>query len=328
METLVVGYESFCDYHTIQAAVHALEQQDLSAPVTLYILPGVYEEAVRIYRSQLAVIGIGEVEITMNRYAKERDEAGEEIGTFATPTLFLGGSDLLVENLTVTNSAGQGPEVGQAVAVYAHCDRTVFRNCRFKGHQDTLFTGPLPPAPRERLTFGGIPIREFHTNYYQLYQHCRIEGTVDFIFGGATAYFEACEIHSLPHTSEGSGYITAASTPLGQTYGYVFHQCFLTAAPGTTPVYLGRPWREYAQTAFVNCRMGEHIQPSGWDNWNNAANEATVRYGEYGVRNAAALRPGRVAWAECLETGEESFSLKNVFAGTRFYEEDVRKRRT
>jgi pectinesterase len=316
---LVVGKESCCDYHTIQEAIDSLEREPISQADTLYILSGVYHETVRIYRSNLMIIGLGTVEITMNRYAKERDEAGEEINTFATPTLFLGGTDLVLENLVITNSAGQGEHIGQAVAVYAHCDQTVFRHCTFKGYQDTLFTGPLPPAPRERGAFGGIPLRDHHIHYRQLYQHCYIEGTVDFIFGGATAYFDQCEIRSLRHSENQAGYITAASTPEGQSHGFIFKNCFLTAVPDIAPVFLGRPWREYAKTAFVGCKMGSHIHPLGWDNWNNSANEQTVRYQEYEVKDAALLSKKRVPWADCFEDGREALDKKLVFAGSDFW---------
>ncbi|MEK4297253.1 pectinesterase family protein [Paenibacillus sp. FSL R5-0914] len=316
---LVVGKESFCDYHTIQEAIDSLECEPSGQADTLYILSGIYNETVRIYRSYLTIIGIGLVEITMNHYAKERDEAGEEINTFATPTLFLGGTDLVLENLVISNSAGQGEHIGQAVAVYAHCDRTVFRHCTFKGHQDTLFTGPLPPAPRERGAFGGIPLRDHHIHYRQLYQHCYIEGTVDFIFGGATAYFDQCEIRSLRHSENQAGYITAASTPEGQSHGFIFKNCFLTAVRDIAPVYLGRPWREHAKTVFVGCKMGSHIHPLGWDNWNNAANELTVGYQEYGVKDAANVRKQRVPWADCYEDGGEALDKAFVFAGTDFW---------
>ncbi|WP_340034601.1 pectinesterase family protein [Paenibacillus sp. FSL H3-0302] len=316
---LVVGKESFCAYHTIQEAVDSLEQGPSGQADTLYILSGVYKEAVRIYRSNLTIIGIGYVEIVMNRYAKERDEAGEEINTFSTPTLFLGGSHLVLENLVITNNAGQGENIGQAVAVYANCDQTVFRNCTLKGYQDTLFTGPLPPAPKERSTFGGIPLREHHAQYRQLYQHCYIEGTVDFIFGGATAYFDRCEIRSLCHSENQAGYITAASTPEGQSYGYIFKNCFLTAATDIAPVFLGRPWREYAKTVFVDCQLGAHIHPLGWDNWDNTANEQTVSYQEYGVKDAIPLSKQRVFWADCFEDGDETLDKEFVFAGTDFW---------
>ncbi|MGG4217498.1 pectinesterase family protein [Paenibacillus jamilae] len=317
---MLVGKESFCDFHSIQEAINVLEQSPSSEMETLAILSGTYEEEVRIYRSNLHIIGIGQVEIRMDRYARERNEAGEEIGTFATPTLFVGGSHLILENLIISNTAGQGEHIGQAVAVYAHCDQTVFRNCTFKGYQDTLFTGPLPPAPKERLKFGGVPLKEHHAHYRQLYQHCYIEGTIDFIFGGATAYFEDCEIRSLRHHKNHTSYVTAASTPQGQTYGYVFDHCYLTAEPDITPVFLGRPWREFAKTIFVDCKMGDHIDPRGWDNWGNTANEKTVCYQEFGGSDEiASLRKQRVPWADCFDARTEAWSKEQVFEGVAFW---------
>lgn len=323
---ILVGKSSLCHFHSIQKAVDFLEKEPSADKVTITILPGTYKEQVRIYRSDVHIIGVGEVEISMNRCAKELDKDGEEIGTFATPTLFLGGSRLVIENLTISNTAGQGDQVGQAVAVYAHCDQAVFRSCRFKGHQDTLFTGPLPPQPRERAQFGGIPLQEHHEQYRQLYQNCYIEGTVDFIFGGATAYFENCNIHSLKQSPGKKGYITAASTPYGQRHGYVFNQCYLTAEQGVSDIYLGRPWREHAKTAFVSCSMGDHIHPSGWDNWNDPKNEQTVSYQECGDSVAiAALRLRRVPWADCLEVSDgaeeskDSFCKEHIFSGNHFW---------
>lgn len=334
---ILVGPAAFCYFETIQEAVDLLEQNALGERETICILPGIYEEQVIIYRSKLRLVGIGTVELTMNRYAKELDQDGNEIGTFATPTLFLGGSDIVVENMIISNTAGMGKHIGQAVAVYAHCDRAVFRNCIFKGHQDTLFTGPLPPRPRERTQFGGVPIREHHEHYRHLYQNCYIEGTVDFIFGGATAYFAGCNIHSLPQTPGKRGYITAASTPFGQQYGYVFKDCLITAEPGVSDVFLGRPWREHAQTVFVNCKMGEHIHPSGWDNWDNPDNEQSVDYREYGPAEELALITGsRVKWAKCaavegmadglendlISNSVAAYELKQVFAGNDFWMTD------
>ena len=316
---MLVGKEAFCDYHTIQEAVDALEQQTLIQADTLYILSGVYEETVRIYRSDLTLIGIGQVEIRMNRYAKEKDESGEEIGTFATPTLFLGGRRLTLENLIVSNTAGQGEAVGQAIAVYAHCDETVFRYCTFKGHQDTLFTGPLPSAPKKSGSFGGVPLKEHHTRYRQMYKYCRIEGTVDFIFGGATAWFDHCELHSLRRINGGPGYITAASTPEETEYGYIFNECTLTAVDGTADVYLGRPWREHAATEYVNCLMGSHIHPERWNDWGNEANRKTVRYGEYGVGSKDELTRWRAEWVKYYKAEEETPCKRVVFAGTDFW---------
>lgn len=322
---MLVGKESYCDFQTIQAAIDELERRPAGLHETLYILSGVYEEAVRIYRSDLTIVGIGEVEITMNLYARMIDEKGQEYGTFKTPTLFLGGRRLTLVNLTVSNTAGQGSVVGQALAVTAHCDETVFSCCTFKGHQDTLFVGPLPPLPKNpNKPFGGVPFKEFHDQYRQLYTNCRIEGTVDFIFGGATAYFDHCQIHSLPNWNGSEvlpAYITAASTPLATEHGFIFNQCYLTAEPGTDKVYLGRPWRPYAKTDFVDCQLGPHILPEGWHNWDNPENEATVRYREFDQANTI-NRDKRVTWAQHDVNGNKGPRIEDVFVGTAFWKRE------
>ncbi|WP_151734261.1 pectinesterase family protein [Paenibacillus tengchongensis] len=316
---MLVGQEIFCDYSSIQEAVNALEALPAGEPETLVILQGVYEENVQIYRSDLTVVGLGHVEIRGSRYARQRDEAGEEIGTFGTPTLFLGGRRLLLSNLTVTNTAGAGEAVGQALAVYANCDEAVFRGCTFKGHQDTLFTGPLPLVDKRGFAFGGVPLRERHEQYRQLYQDCRIEGTVDFIFGGAAAYFERCEIRSLRRDTDSPSYVTAASTPEGQAYGYVFRDCFFTAEEGVREVYLGRPWRGYAKTELDGCRLGGHIHPLGWDNWGNPDNEQTVTYREYGVAADDLRRTSRTSWTQLPDAQAKGPAPAEVFAGTDFW---------
>lgn len=320
---LLVGSASFCDYPTIQGAVDALEQMP-AGPAEITILSGVYYENVQINRSDIVVRGIGEVEIRAGRYARQLDAPGREIGTFATATLVICGRNVLIDNLTITNDAGQGEEVGQALAVYAYCDETVFRSCTLKGHQDTLFTGPLPPATKHGLPFEGFPHPHEHEHYRQLYLNCRIEGTVDFIFGGATAYFHRCELVSLRRGSEGPGYITAASTPEEAGDGYVFNECYLTAEEGAGEVYLGRPWRSFAKTDFANCRMEGHIHPLGWDNWGKPGNERTARYREFGVNNAADLPGQRVPWAICTEKTDDSLRMERVFAGTDFWQSYLR----
>jgi pectinesterase len=167
----------------------------------------------------------------------------------------------------------------------------VFRNCRFIGNQDTLFTGG--------------------DNSRQYFENCYIEGTTDFIFGPATVVFDNCTIKSLTDS-----YITAASTPQHSTYGYVFLHCKLIADPATTKVYLGRPWRSYAATAFVDCELGPHILPVGWHNWNKPEAEKTARYAEYNSFGPGANPQMRAAWSHQL-TDEEAkeFTVKNILGG-------------
>ena len=98
--------------------------------------------------------------------------------------------------------------------------------------------------------------------------------------------------------------------------GYVFDGCRLTAADDVKKVYLGRPWRPYAHTMFINCEMGSHIRPEGWHNWNNADNEKTARYGEYGSKGPGAQAQGRVQWASNpdAQTAAALTDLDKVFS--------------
>ena len=124
-----------------------------------------------------------------------------------------------------------------------------------------------------------------------LFTNCYIEGTTDFIFGPSTALFEYCELHS-----------------------NVYKNCKLTAAPGVKKVYLGRPWRPYAATVFINCEFGNHIRPEGWHNWKNPENEKTARYAEFGNTGAGADASGRVAWAKQLTNKEAmKYTPQNIF---------------
>ena len=198
------------------------------------------------------------------------------MGTFRTYTVRVDGTDITMRNLTIENNAEQ---LGQAVALHTEGDRLNFVNCRFLGNQDTIYTG----GKRTRLNFSG----------------CYIEGTTDFIFGPATAMFTGCEIKS-----KRNSYITAASTPEDVETGYVFIDCDLTAADGVDKCYLGRPWRPYAMTAFINCRMGSHITADGWDNWRNPDNEKTARYSEHGSTGPGANPDGRAAWSVRLTNAE------------------------
>ena len=198
------------------------------------------------------------------------------IGTFRTFTLRVCGSDITLKNITIENNSAR---LGQAVALHTEGDRLRFIGCRFLGHQDTVYTGR-----------GGTRL---------LFRDCYIEGTTDFIFGPSTAWFENCTIKS-----KANSYITAASTPADVEYGYVFNRCRLIADEGVTKVYLGRPWRPYAYTLFMNCTLGSHIVPAGWENWRNPDNEKTARYAEYNNSGDGANTKQRVAWSRQLTKKE------------------------
>ena len=278
---IYVSQDGSGDYKTITEALEGIRAY-MEYTVTVHIADGVYHEKIIIPSWLKNVSFIGQspegTVITNDHHANI-----DNMGTFRTYTVRVDASDVTFSNLTIENNA---PQLGQAVALHTEGDRLHFVNCRLLGNQDTLFTG----GKNTRL----------------LFDNCYIEGTTDFIFGPATAYFRGCTIHS-----KRDSYITAASTPEDVKVGYVFDGCKLTAEPGVTKVYLGRPWRPYAHTMFINCEMGGHIQPAGWHNWNNKANETTARYGEYGSKGPGAASDNRVAWAK-NPSAEEAKALLNI----------------
>ena len=209
-----------------------------------------------------------------------------KMGTFRTYTVRVDGNDITFRNITIENNAAR---LGQAVALHTQGDRLTFVNCRILGNQDTVYTGGI------------------NTRLY--FKDCHIEGTTDFIFGPSTAWFENCTI-----LSRTDSYITAASTPQNVEYGYVFNRCKIVAAEGVSKVYLGRPWRPYAHTLFMNCQLGKHILPVGWHNWSNTQNEATARYCEYDNHGEGAATKERAAWTRQLTRKEAAkVTLENVF---------------
>jgi pectinesterase len=270
----VVAQDGTGDFTTIQAAVDAVRDYT-PIPRTIFIRNGVYHEKLLIPSWKTGITLIGEsVHGTVIDFD---DHAGKgDINTFTSYTARISGDDIHVRNITFRNSAGP---VGQALALFVEGDRVVFRNCRFIGNQDTIFAA-------------GEGARQYFVDSY-------IEGTTDFIFGPATAYFENCEIHS-----KANSYVTAASTPEGVPYGFVFRGSRLTAAPGVTKVYLGRPWRDHARTVFLESWMGPHIRAEGWHNWSRPETERTAFYAEYANRGPGSARAGRVPWSRELTPAE------------------------
>ncbi len=272
------------EYKYIQDAIDAMRVYPL-APITLYIKNGVYNEKIELPATNTDVTFIGEsVDKTIIVF---NDYSGRgKLTTFTSYTAKISGNRFRAENITFSNSAGA---VGQAVALHVDADNASFVNCRFLGHQDTIFTG-------------GETAR-------QLFVNCYIEGTTDFIFGPATAVFQNCEIHSKTNS-----YITAASTTQGKKFGYVFLDCKLTADSAVNKVYLGRPWRSNAKTVFLRCTMGKHITPEGWNNWGNPANEQTTLYGEYKNSGPGANLNNRVKWSHQLNDKEAAgYTLATIF---------------
>lgn len=263
--------------------------------VKIYIKKGIYKEKLVVpsWVQHIELIG----EDVQNTIITHADHANmNHMGTFRTYTVKVEGNYITFRNITIENNA---PRLGQAVALHTEGDCLRFINCRFLGNQDTVYTG----VEGTRLYF----------------ENCYIEGTTDFIFGPSTAWFEGCTIHS-----KANSYITAASTPKDIEYGYIFNKCKLTATAGVDKVYLGRPWRPYAYTIFMNCELGKHIVGAGWDNWRDAKNEKAARYAEYHNSGEGAKVDNRVKWAKQLSDKEAekitTVNCYNLSKGWRLFE--------
>jgi pectinesterase len=309
------GNEDQTVFPTIQNALDHHPWPINGGRVYIEIAPGTYHERVIITQNHpnITLIGTGkspeDVVITNSLNAKT---AG---GTFFTETVEINGTGFEADNITFENSAGN---TGQAVAVADRADRSIFKHCRFLGHQDTLFAD-----------YG----RQYYVDSY-------IEGGVDFIFGNATAVFDHSELHA-----NGPGFLTAQSrTAPNQTTGYVILNSRVTSGlnqdappmdastPGTkstaaahNTIGLGRPWRPYSRVIYINTELSADVNPAGWNNWNNPANEKTAWYAESNSTGPGAITSAitstnpstRVPWSHQITPAEaKPFLPANFLAGT------------
>ena len=264
-------------FNSLQAAIMSVPSGTAASPVIIHVKPGTYHELIYVQREKSFFHLIGEdatnTVITFNLYAGMTNLDGKPLGTFKTPTATIDADHFTAENITFENSAGP---VGQALAIRVDGDHAAFQHCRFLGWQDTIL-----------LNRG-----------HQYFSDCYIAGHVDFIFGAATAWFENCRIYCLR-----SGYITAASTPVDQPYGFVFSHCRISGAPGAK-TFLGRPWRIHASVMWLNCEMSDVVRPEGWFDWKKPESHATVRYGEFNSTGPGANASARAPWSRQLTAAE------------------------
>ena len=289
-DTIVVARDGTGEFRTVSEAVEVC-RAFMEYHKVIYVKKGIYKEKLIIPQWLTNIEILGEdrdaTVITYDDHANIVNPlTGKGMGTFRTYTVKVEGSSITFKNITIENNSAR---LGQAVALHTEGDRLIFINCRLLGHQDTVYTG----IAGTRLFF----------------KDCYIEGTTDFIFGPSTAWFENCEIHS-----RANSYITAASTPQDRPYGYVFNNCRLTADADIDKVYLGRPWRAYGYTLFMNCDMGRHIRPEGWHHWQKERQQ-TARYMEYNNRGEGAATDKRAAWTRQLTKKEaQKITMETVFA--------------
>ncbi len=293
---LIVSKDGSGDFTSVQSALDAVPEGNDSR-VEIFIKNGIYKEVIVVdaRKNFVSLIGENKLEtiLTYDNHSGLRLSNGDTLNTWTCASFFVYGNDFHAENITFENTAGF--TAGQAVALRVEGNRASFRDCRMVGNQDVLF-----------LSGSGV-------KHY--FERCYIEGTTDFIFGAATAVFQECHIHSKKNS-----HVTAASTNSIIPFGFVFFNCKLTADEKTNKVSLGRPWTPTASVTYINCWMGDHIIPEGWNNWRNPANEKTARYAEYKSEGPGAKPLSRVSWANQLNDEEvKKYTLQNILGSWEPY---------
>ncbi|WP_431884984.1 pectinesterase family protein [Micromonospora wenchangensis] len=295
----VVAPDGSGDFTSVQAAVDAVPTGNASR-YTITIRPGTYRETVTVPAGKPYVSFVGstgdprDVVIVYDNASGTPKPGGGTYGTSGSASVTIDGNDFTARHLTFANDfdeAAHDYAAEQAVAVLTRADRLVFDDVRFLGNQDTLYHNSASVDAVGRAYF----------------RDCYVEGDVDFIFGRGTGVFDGCEIRSLDRGSTGNnGYVTAASTMIGNPYGLLFTGCVLTTdAAATQSVHLGRPWHPggdvnaIGQVVFRDSVLGAHVKDSPWTDmsgfsWRDA------RFAEY--RNSG---PGSTVTADRPQLTDE-----------------------
>ncbi|KAK4410864.1 putative pectinesterase/pectinesterase inhibitor 47 [Sesamum angolense] len=246
----------------------------------IYAMQGYYEEYVVVPRNKKNIMligdGINSTVITGNR------SVIDGWTTFNSATFVVSGERFVAIDIAFKNTAG--PEKHQAVAVRNNADLSTFYRCSFEGYQDTLYTHSLR----------------------QFYRECDIYGTVDFIFGNAAAVFQNCNLFARkPMPNQKVAFTAQGRTDPNQNTGISIHNCTIGAAAdlamdlnssNLSTNYLGRPWKEYSRTVYMQSYIGSLINPVGWLEWNGTKGLDTLYYGEYENYGPGADTSMRVQW--------------------------------
>lgn len=289
-DTLTVAQDGTGDYTSIQKAIENTKAYPANR-IIIFIKKGIYNEQVRIpaWNPDISLIG-EDREGTIIAFGSYFGQVNKgRNSTFYTATLSVEATGVVLKHLTIENTAGP---VGQAIALSVSQDHCLVEDCNIQGHQDTFFaTGP---------------------NTHVWLKNCLISGTTDFLFGDATVLVSHSSI-----LCKADSYIVAASTNKDQPFGFVLDHCTLLAATGVKQVFLGRPWRAYAKTVYLNTTIGNFIRPVGWDNWRSKANEATAYYAEYNSHikggSSKAVNGQRASWSHQLSDQEaKKYTPENI----------------
>lgn len=271
---------------------------------------GVYRQKVEVLTSDVTLIGEDRegVIITYDDYARKIHADGQEYNTFRTYTLCVTGDRVRLENLTVENSNTDPKTVGQCVALSVHGDNFYAKDVDLRSTQDTLFLSPFPDDLVVRYD-GFIPKRQLLREGHNLhvFENCKLFGTVDYVFGCSEAYFKGCDFINI-FDNRSLGYVAAPAHPLAEKFGFSFIDCrFENGGAGEGEVFLARPWRDFGKCAFIDCKLGNHINSELFNKWNDTSRDKTARFLYYNLEAAAQLKP--VAWARELSADEANYII-------------------
>ncbi|KAJ4952042.1 hypothetical protein NE237_028874 [Protea cynaroides] len=274
---VVVAADGTGNYTRVMHAVEAAPDNSTRRYV-IYVKKGFYMENVDIKKKKwnLMIIGDG-MDVTVISGNRSFIDGWT---TFRSATFAVSGMGFIARDLTFQNTAG--PEKHQAVAIRVDSDLSVFFRCGFRGYQDTLYAHSLR----------------------QFYRECHITGTVDFIFGNGAVVFQNCQILAKLALPDQKNSITAQGRKdPGQNTGFTIQfsnisadSDLLAAGPNSTLTYLGRPWKLYSRTVFMQSYMSNIIRPEGWLEWQGNFALDTLFYGEYMNYGPGAALGNRVKW--------------------------------
>ncbi|KAL0412979.1 UNVERIFIED_CONTAM: putative pectinesterase/pectinesterase inhibitor 22 [Sesamum radiatum] len=263
----VVAADGSGQYRSIAQAIYEAPSYS-NRRYVIYVRKGVYKENIDMKKKKTNIMlvgdGIGQTIITGNRNFMQGWT------TFRTATVAVSGKGFIARDITFRNTAG--PENHQGVALRVDSDQSAFYRCSMEGYQDTLYAHSLR----------------------QFYRECSISGTIDFIFGNGAAVLQNCKIYTRQPLPLQKVTITAQGRKdPHQSTGFTIQDSYVYA---TRPTYLGRPWKQYSRTVFLNTYMSSMVQPRGWLEWYGNFALSTLWYGEYRNYGPGAAVSGRVRW--------------------------------
>ncbi|XP_050262785.1 probable pectinesterase/pectinesterase inhibitor 12 [Quercus robur] len=293
---LTVATDGTGNFTTITDAINFAPNNSYNERTFIYVKQGVYDENVEIpdYKPNIVLLGDG-ADVTLITGDRSM---GDGWTIFRSATLGVSGNGFLARDISVENKAGA--EKYQAVALRINADLVALYKCSISGFQDTLYVH----------------------SFRQFYRECDIFGTIDFIFGNAAVVFQGCNIVSrMPMPGQFTVITAQSRDTLDENTGISFQNCSILGTndlysnSSSVKSYLGRPWRVYSQTVYLESYIDNFIDPAGWTQWASDDDRGldTLYYGEYDNYGLGSSTDYRVTWP-----GYHVMDIVNIFDAYNF----------